>query len=50
MTVSDLTEKDLTGANNDEVGDIERVVESTADKKQHLGACPSKALDGAVAE
>jgi sporulation protein YlmC with PRC-barrel domain len=36
MTVADLTDKDLTGANNDEVGDIERVVESTADKKQHL--------------
>jgi sporulation protein YlmC with PRC-barrel domain len=36
MTVSDLTEKDLTGSNNDEVGDIARVVESNADKKQHL--------------
>jgi sporulation protein YlmC with PRC-barrel domain len=36
MTVADLTEKDLTGANNDEVGDIERVVEANADKKQHL--------------
>ena len=36
MTVSDLTEKDLTGANNDEAGDIERVVESNADKKQFL--------------
>lgn len=36
MPVSALTEKDLVGANNDEVGDIERVVESNADKKQHL--------------
>ena len=36
MTVADLTEKDLTGSSNDEVGDIERVVESNADKKQHL--------------
>ena len=36
MNVSELTEKDLTGANNDEVGDIERVVESNADKKQYV--------------
>jgi sporulation protein YlmC with PRC-barrel domain len=36
MTVADVTEKDLTGSNNDEVGDIARVVESNADKKQHL--------------
>ena len=36
MTVSDLTDKDLVGARDNEVGEIERVVESTADKKQHL--------------
>ncbi|HEX2135201.1 MAG TPA: PRC-barrel domain-containing protein [Microvirga sp.] len=36
MNVSELTEKDLVGANNDEVGDIERVVESNADKKQYV--------------
>ena len=36
MTVSDLTDKDLMGARDNEVGEIEGVVESTADKKQHL--------------
>jgi sporulation protein YlmC with PRC-barrel domain len=36
MTVSDLTDKDLEGPNANEVGDIERVVEANADKKQHL--------------
>jgi sporulation protein YlmC with PRC-barrel domain len=36
MTVSALTDKDLVGAKDNEVGDIERVVESNADKKQHL--------------
>src|SRR5215204_7243424 len=36
MTVSALTDKDLVGARDNEVGDIERVVESNADKKQHL--------------
>ena len=36
MTVSDLTDKDLVGARDNEVGEIERVVEGTADKKQHL--------------
>jgi sporulation protein YlmC with PRC-barrel domain len=36
MTVSALTDKDLVGARDNEVGDIERVVESTADKKQYL--------------
>ena len=36
MTVSALTDKDLVGARDNEVGEIERVVESTADKKQHL--------------
>jgi sporulation protein YlmC with PRC-barrel domain len=36
MTVSALTDKDLEGPNANEVGDIERVVEANADKKQHL--------------
>jgi sporulation protein YlmC with PRC-barrel domain len=36
MTVSALTDKDLVGARDNEVGDIDRVVESTADKKQYL--------------
>ena len=36
MTVSALTDKDLVGARDNEVGEIERVVESNADKKQHL--------------
>src|SRR5215218_3947578 len=36
MTVSALTDKDLVGARDNEVGDIERVVESNADKKQYL--------------
>ena len=36
IPVAQLTEKDLTGANNDEVGDIERVVENSGDKKQYL--------------
>ena len=36
MTVSALTDKDLIGAKDNEVGDIERVVESNADKKQYL--------------
>jgi sporulation protein YlmC with PRC-barrel domain len=36
MTVSDLTDKDLMGARDNEVGEIEGVVESIADKKQHL--------------
>lgn len=36
MTVSALTEKDLEGAKENEVGDIERVVEATSDKKQYL--------------
>ena len=36
MTVSALTDKDLTGARDNEVGDIERIVESNADKKQYL--------------
>ena len=36
MTVSDLTDKDLVGAKDNEVGEIEGVVESTANKKQHL--------------
>jgi len=36
MTVSALTDKDLEGPNANEVGDIERVVEANADKKQHI--------------
>ena len=36
MTVSALTDKDLVGARDNEVGDIDRVVESNADKKQYL--------------
>ena len=36
LTVSELTDKDLVGARDNEVGEIEGVVESTADKKQHL--------------
>src|SRR5215218_2662563 len=36
MTVSALPAKDLVGATDNEVGDIERVVESNADKKQFL--------------
>ena len=36
MAVSALTDKDLVGARDNEVGDIERVVESNADKKQYL--------------
>jgi len=36
MTVSALTDKDLIGARDNEVGDIERIVESNADKKQYL--------------
>ena len=36
MPVSAITDKDLEGPNQNEVGDIERVVESNADKKQHL--------------
>ncbi len=36
MTVSALTDKDLVGAKDNEVGDIERVMESNADKKQYL--------------
>src|SRR5215212_8873093 len=34
MTVSALTDKDLVGARDNEVGDIERVVESNADKRR----------------
>src|SRR5207253_1830479 len=36
MSVSALTAKDLMGAQDDKVGDIERVVESKADKKSYL--------------
>jgi hypothetical protein len=36
MSVSALKDKDLMGANSGELGDIERVVESNADKKQFL--------------
>jgi sporulation protein YlmC with PRC-barrel domain len=36
MTVSALTDKDLVGARDNEVGEIERVVENTADKKRYL--------------
>ena len=38
MIVSALTAKDLMGAQDDKVGDIERVVESNADKKSYLVA------------
>ena len=36
MPVSALTEKDLAGANSGELGEIDRVVESNADKKHFL--------------
>ena len=36
MSVSDLVEKDLEGAKENEIGDIERVVEATSDKKRFL--------------
>jgi hypothetical protein len=36
MSVSALKDKDLMGAHSGELGDIERVVESNADKKQFL--------------
>src|SRR5688500_20210535 len=36
MSVSALTEKDLQGAKENEIGDIERVVEANSDKKQYL--------------
>ena len=36
MSVSALEDKDLIGANSGEVGDIESVVESNADKKRHI--------------
>ncbi|MDF2972013.1 MAG: PRC-barrel domain protein [Microvirga sp.] len=36
MTVSALTDKDLERITGSEIGDIERVVESVADKKQYL--------------
>ncbi len=36
MTVAALKEKDLVGANSGELGDIDSVVESNADKKRFL--------------
>ena len=36
MSVSALTEKDLQGAKENEIGDIERVVEANSDKKRYL--------------
>jgi PRC-barrel domain protein len=36
MSVSALEDKDLMGANSGEVGDIESVVESNADKKRFI--------------
>ncbi len=36
MPISALTEKDLAGANSGELGEIDRVVESNADKKHFL--------------
>jgi hypothetical protein len=36
MSVSALEDKDLNGANSGEVGDIESVVESNADKKRFI--------------
>lgn len=36
ITVSSLTDKDLKGQNDSDLGDIERVVESTADKKPYV--------------
>jgi sporulation protein YlmC with PRC-barrel domain len=36
MSVSDLVEKDLEGAKENEIGDIERVVEATSDKKRFV--------------
>lgn len=36
LTVTALTDKDLEGPNANEVGDIERIVESNTDKKRYL--------------
>jgi hypothetical protein len=36
IMVSSLTDKDLRGQDNSDLGDIERVVESTADKKPYV--------------
>ncbi len=36
MSVVMLKDKDLVGANSGELGDIERIVESKADKKRFL--------------
>ena len=36
MSVSDLVAKDLQGSKENEVGDIERVVEATSDKKRYV--------------
>jgi hypothetical protein len=36
ITVASLTDKDLKGQNDSDLGDIERVVESTADKKPYV--------------
>jgi hypothetical protein len=36
MTVDALEDKELTGANSGEVGDIESVVESNSDKKRFI--------------
>lgn len=36
ITVATLTDKDLKGQNDSDLGDIERVVESTADKKPYV--------------
>jgi sporulation protein YlmC with PRC-barrel domain len=36
MTVASLTDKDLIGQNGDNLGDIEKVVENTAEKKPYV--------------